>query len=105
MDQSDGFDIGEDVRISKIEGDENTASDVITLSKAYVRTDSSGSYVLKDVDGKLARQDVKIKKGTDGDYVIITDGLTLEDKIAFPYGSKGKEGLLTTTEQQGPSIF
>lgn len=105
MDQSDGFDIGEDVRISKIEGDENTASDVITLSKAYVRTDSTGSYVLKDVDGKLARQDVKIKKGTDGDYVIITDGLTLEDKIAFPYGSKGKEGLLTTTEQQGPSIF
>lgn len=104
--QSTGFDIGEDVQIMKnLSDDEGETNDVIILSKAYVRTDSNGSYVLKDVDGKLKRQDVTTRKGTDSESVQILDGLTMDDMIAFPYGSKGKEGLLTTTEQQGPSLF
>lgn len=104
--QSTGFDIGEDVQIMKtVSDDEGETNDVIVLSKAYVRTDSKGSYVLKDVDGKLKRQDVTAKKGTDSESIQILDGLTMDDMIAFPYGSKGKEGLLTTTEQQGPSLF
>ena len=57
------------------------------------------------MDGKLKRQDVTAKKGTDSESIQILDGLTMDDMIAFPYGSKGKEGLLTTTEQQGPSLF
>ena len=104
--QSTGFDIGEDVQIMKtVSDDERETNDVIVLSKAYVRTDSKGSYVLKDVDGKLKRQDVTAKKGPDSESIQILDGLTMDDMIAFPYGSKGKEGLLTTTEQQGPSLF
>lgn len=103
--ESEGFDIGEDVRIVKNASEESDLSDTIILSKAYVRTDSGGSYVLKDVDGKLRRQDVKTKKLSEGDSVMITEGLSFDDMIAFPYGSKGKEGLPTTTEEQGPSLF
>lgn len=105
VDRSDGFDIGEDVQITKDTYEEGEPSDVIMLSKAYVRTDSKGSYVLKDVDGKLQRQDVKTKKTSGSDSIQITEGLSMDDMIAFPYGSKGKEGLPTTTEEQGPSIF
>ena len=103
LEQNDGFDIGEDVQISLISEDDG--DDSIIISKMYVRTDTNGSYVLKDDGGKLARQNVSTKKLTDGDYVMITDGLTKDDMIAFPYGSKGKVGIKTTTEQQGPSIF
>ena len=105
VDQSEGFDIGEDVQIAKDTSEEGESSDTIMLSKAYVRTDSKGSYVLKDVNGKLQRQDVKTKKTSGSDYIRITEGLSMDDLIAFPYGSKGKEGLPTTTEEQGPSIF
>ena len=103
LEQNDGFDIGADVQISIVSDD--GAEDIITLSKMYVRTDTAGSYVLKDDGGKLARQAVSTKKCSDGEFVIITDGLAREDMIAFPYGSKGKVGTKTTTEQQGPSIF
>lgn len=103
--QSAGFDIGEDVQITKDESEEGDMSGRIMLSKAYVRTDSKGSYVLKDVDGRLQRQDVKTKKTSGSESLEITEGLSLDDMIAFPYGSKGKEGLLTTTEEQGPSLF
>ena len=103
LEQNDGFDIGEDVQISIVSDD--SSSDTIMISKMYVRTDTDGSYVLKDDGGKLARQAVGTKKSSDGEFVIITDGLTRDDMIAFPYGSKGKVGIKTTTEQQGPSIF
>lgn len=104
MDQSDGFDIGEEVRISKVM-EEGANSDSIIISKAYVRTDSNGSYVLKDADGKLQRQDVKTVKYPEGDALLITEGLSPDDMIAFPYGSKGKPGLLTTTEEPQNSLF
>ena len=103
LEQNDGFDIGEDVQISIVSDD--VSADTIMISKMYVRTDTDGSYVLKDDGGKLARQTVSTKKSSDGEFVIITDGLTRDDMIAFPYGSKGKVGTKTTTEQQGPSIF
>ena len=100
---SEGFNTGEDVILSPIT--EDSGSDAIVLSRMYVRTDTNGSYVLKDEDGKLVRQPVATKKASDGEFVIITDGLTKDDMIAFPYGSKGKVGKKTTTEQQGVSLF
>lgn len=105
MDHSEGFDIGSDVEISMVPKDEEEQNANIVLSKAYVRTDSDGSYVLKDVEGKLVRQNIKVKKTNQSELLLVTDGLEPEDKIAFPYGSKGKEGLLTTTEPPAQSIF
>ena len=95
--ESEGFDIGENVQITKQTEDFDS---LIVLDQIFVRTDEKGSYVLKDQDGKLARQDVKTEKTSESQYVIITEGLTLDDMIAFPYGPLAKEGLLTTTEQK-----
>lgn len=102
MDDAESFSIGEDVELMKVETD--TDSSLIVLDKIYVRTDEGGSYVLKDVDGVLQRQDVAIQKGSSSDSVIITGGLSNDDLIAFPYGSKAEIGILTTTEQ-GISLF
>ena len=95
--ESEGFDIGENVQITKQAEDFDS---LIVLDQIFVRTDEKGSYVLKDQDGKLARQDVKTEKTSESQYLIITEGLTLDDMIAFPYGPLAKEGLLTTTEQK-----
>lgn len=97
IEESEGFDIGEYVQITK---EAENIEDIIVLDQIFVRTDAQGSYVLKDVDGKLERQEVKIEKTDESPYVIITEGLSNEDMIAFPYGSLAKEGLLTTTEQK-----
>ena len=73
--------------------------DAIVLMKIYVRSDEKGNYVLKDNgNGRLVRQDVTVKRTSENEYVQITSGLTLDDMIAFPYGSKGKVGIKTTTQ-------
>lgn len=106
MDQSEGFDIGESVELSLVTYDQTESFDdqTIILDRMYVRSDENGAYVMKDSEGKLVRQSVTAQSAADG-YVKITEGLTMEDMIAFPYGSKGREGVPTTTEQQGPSLF
>ena len=97
IEDSEGFDIGEDVQITKMT---ENIEDIIVLDQIFVRFDAQGSYVLKDEDGKLVRQEVKTEKTAENPYIIITEGLTAEDRIAFPYGSLAKVGLLTTTEQK-----
>ena len=97
MDDAQGFEVGDSVEVTVMNDD--AGSGMITLEKMYVRTDDNGTYVMKDVDGELKRQDVKTVKSGISDYIIVTDGLTYDDYIAFPYGSKAKEGTLTTTEE------
>ncbi len=88
------------MQISKVM-EENT--DAIVLEKIYVRSDDNGNYVLAD-NGKsrLVKKPVTVKNTSESEYVQITDGLTLDDMIAFPYGSKAKEGIKTTTQM---SVF
>ncbi len=68
----------------------------IYLPKYLVREESDGrSYVYKDEKGKLKKQYVSTGK-TVYDYAIqINSGLSMEDKIAFPYGSDVVEGAQT----------
>ena len=95
IENAEGFRTGENVQISRAEVDIN---DAIVLMKIYVRSDEKGNYVLKDNgNGRLVRQDVSVKNTPDSEYIQITEGLTMDDLVAFPYGSKGKEGIKTTT--------
>ena len=97
IEESEGFDIGEDVQITKVT---ENIEDMIVLDQIYILSDSDGSYVLIDEDGKLKRQNVSIEKTSQIPYVIVTEGLSSDDLIAFPHGTLAKEGLLTTTEQK-----
>lgn len=94
MEDSSGFSIGESVSTQAYVSD---MEDTIVLEKIYVRSDKGKHYVYKkNKKGRLSRQEVSIKSTSDSQYVIITEGLTLEDSIAFPYGDKAKNGIKTT---------
>ncbi|MCR4998607.1 MAG: biotin/lipoyl-binding protein [Lachnospiraceae bacterium] len=100
IENADGFKTGEYVQISKVSVDD---TDAIVLEKIYVRSDEKGNYVLADNgSGRLERRDVTVANTSENEYVQILSGLTTEDLIAFPYGSKGKVGVKTTTEM---SVF
>ena len=72
------------------------SSDGIVLSKAFVRTEDGVSYVYKDDNGVLKKQIVKVKENVNGGaYVLISSGLSMDDKIAFPYSKSIKEGMKT----------
>ena len=103
MEDSTGFEPGEDVNIQPYMED---MDQMIVLEKVYVRMDDQGAYVMADDGtGHLARKAVEVKPASDNEYIIITSGLTEEDLIAFPYGVSGKEGALTTTEEQWDDLL
>ena len=63
------------------------------LELMYVRRDEQGSYVMKaNESNKLEKQYVATGKTVWGSMVEIRGGLTLDDRIAFPYGKTVKEG-------------
>lgn len=71
-------------------------TDGIVLSKAFVRTEDGVSYVYKDNNGVLKKQIVKVKENVNGGmYVLISSGISADDKIAFPYSKSIQEGMKT----------
>ena len=74
---------------------EAASSESVYLSKAFIRSEDGIDYVMKDDgSGKLVRQEVQLGQLYYGSYEILS-GLTLEDKVAFPYGKAVKEGAKT----------
>lgn len=70
----------------------------IVLSKAFVRTENGTSYVYVDDNGVLKKQVINVGATVDGGYsVLVTGGITREDKIAFPYGKLAQDGIKTKT--------
>mgnify|MGYP007127281458 FL=1 len=62
----------------------------------FVRTEDGVSYVYKDDNGVLKKQIVKVKENVNGGaYVLVSGGLSMDDKIAFPYSKSIKEGMKT----------
>ena len=79
-----------------IQLEQNQSADGIVLSKAFVRTEDGVSYVYKDNNGVLKKQIVKVKENVNGGtYVLVSAGLSMDDKIAFPYSKSVKEGMKT----------
>lgn len=96
--EADGFSVGEGVSISlNVDVDfDNT----ICIMGVYVRTDEDGNqYVLiDDGHGRLKKQEVTTLPTSDAEYVQVVSGLSNDDMIAFPWGTKGKVGIKTTTK-------
>ncbi|MCF0120329.1 MAG: hypothetical protein HUJ65_01715, partial [Oscillospiraceae bacterium] len=70
--------------------------DTIYLENMYIRNDGAKSYVYAmGANGLLEKRTVVTGKSLWGSYVLIKSGLTLEDKIAFPYGKDVKPGAKT----------
>ena len=77
---------------------ETVMNSSLWISRAYIRKDNEGYYALKDDNGKLVRQSVKIGRTVWGEYYEILDGLNEEDSIAFPYGKNAKAGKNTSVQ-------
>lgn len=98
LDDDTGFTIGDAVSVTPVL---ENVSELIVLEKMYVRTENGESYVMKDDGtGHLTKQVVTAEPTSQSEYVLVTDGLTNEDYIAYPYGKKAVEGFKTTTEYQ-----
>lgn len=68
----------------------------IVLDKAFVRSENGVSYVYKEDNGTLKKQVLTVGGNVNGGYsILVTGGITREDKIAFPYGDAVKEGVRT----------
>lgn len=68
----------------------------IYLEKPFVRTENGQYYVMKDDGtGHLTKQIVQVGGIQYGSSYQITGGLSMDDKIAFPYGKDVKEGAKT----------
>lgn len=69
-------------------------SSSLYIQKPYVREEDGKSYVLiADENNRLKKQYVETGKTVYGEAIEIKSGLTIEDKIAFPYGKTAKEGI------------
>lgn len=72
----------------------SASTDALYLYTAYLREDDGGRYVMKaGLDNRLHKQYLQL--GTSiygGQYYEVKDGLTMNDYIAFPYGSDVREG-------------
>lgn len=91
IESADGLSNNESAQITISGGSGN--ADTIYLYKAYVRTENGQSYVYKvDENKRLKQQFVKTGKTLFSQYIEIKEGLTNEDKIAFPYGKNVKNG-------------
>lgn len=78
------------------DGEDASMNSGLTIEKAFVRTEDGQYYVMKD-DGKgrLKKQIVQIARVWYGSTYEIAGGLSMDDKIAFPYGKHVKEGART----------
>ena len=87
----DDTDIAEGYAMMSLETANNTSRD-IGLEKMYIRQEPNGrSYVFAvGEDGKLEKRYVSVYPS---DYLIyVSEGLSKDDLIAFPYGDNVKEG-------------
>ena len=67
------------------------------LTNGFIRTQSGKSYVyIMGEDGKLEKRFIKTGKNIWGSYTQVFGGVTMDDKIAFPYGRSVKEGAECT---------
>ena len=75
--------------------DDEDADEPIYLYKAFVVSEGENKYVyMADEEGKLKKQKIEIS-GQETETYIVTDGITEEDFIAFPFGDNIREGANT----------
>ena len=65
----------------------------IFINREYIRTQNGEEFVYKEgEDQRLKKQKVTTGRTFYGSTVEIKEGITLEDKLAFPYGKNVREG-------------
>lgn len=104
IENTEGLRNGEYVDLTMTSNEDHSNS--IYLQKAYVREENGRSYVLKaDENNRLVKQYVVTGKTLWGQAVEIVSGLTMEDRIAFPYGKDAREGAKIKESSDGDFYY
>ena len=72
-----------------------SSSDGFVIPIQFVKKEAGRRYVMKEEDGKLVKAYVKTGKTYWGSEIVILDGLSQSDYIAFPYVADAVEGVKT----------
>lgn len=81
-------------------------SDTLYIETMYIRNDDAGSYVMKaGTDNRLVKQYVETGKSIYGMYMEIKSGLTVDDYVAFPYGTDVKAGVRVKLQGTDDDVF
>lgn len=90
VDQNLKLNRGEYCMIQRLEG--NRETDTFCLEPMFIRKDDQGSYcMIADENDRLKKVYIRTGRSQWGSVEIL-DGITMEDRIAFPYGKSVKEG-------------
>ncbi len=69
------------------------ASDSLYIERAFILEEGMDSYAfVQNSEGRLEKRKVQTGELLWGSYIRIIDGFTAEDRIAFPYDKKAKDG-------------
>ncbi len=72
---------------------EDGEKDSLYLEKMFVLREKGKSYIyIQDENGKLKKKEIKTGRMLLGNLILIKDGLSGSDLIAFPYGKDLKDG-------------
>ena len=97
FDDAEGLEAGHWLQMSLDANANNT--DAIYLPNAYIRNDGQGKYVMKDDNGILTKQYIKCGKSYYGYVTEVTEGITNEDMVSFPYGDGAEVGAKTVVSE------
>lgn len=103
LSDSTDFNVGDWVGVSFVS--DTVTSDSVYLPIHYVRQENGNYYIMKaNKDGRLVKSYIKTGKIMYGTNIEVKGGLSMKDKICFPYGKDVKEGVRTkeTTEVLSP---
>ena len=92
IENGEGLHNNEYVSFTTTVGGDETSGESIFTEKMFVREENGISYVyVADENDRLKKQEVVVKN-VDGYTIEIVSGLSLDDRITFPYGKNIKEG-------------
>lgn len=76
------------------------------IHKSYIREEDGKNYVyVADENNRLAKRYVKVGKTRNGEEIDVIEGITQEDRIAFPYGKNVKEGIKVKEQESDYNNF
>lgn len=87
-------------------GNTDGTSNALYLSKAYIREENGKNYVfIANEDNRLEKRYIETGKIIYGEQVEVKEGVTMEDRIAFPYGKNVKEGVRVKDMSEEGGMF